>query len=231
MKHCDKLCCTQLEHLSVADGDVVILDDVNLHLHCGEITTIIGPNGAGKSTLFKTLIGEQRYRGDISFRSEKGTTTPIIGYVPQRLSFDADSPATVFDLFRSCTKGKKEDIQAMLNQVGAGELLRRRLACLSGGELQRVLVGLALEPRPNLLLLDEPVSGVDHGGIELFWQLVADLRAKYDMTILLISHHLEQVRQYSDRVVLLDTKVLSSGTPEQVFSSDAFHTLFGRVAG
>ena len=204
---CNQLCCTKINNLTViaADDDSVILNNINLHLHCGELTSVIGPNGAGKSTLLKAIIGEVKYKGAVEFVSEVAhqKVEPIIGYVPQSLAFDADSPATVNDLFKAAVKDKKA-IGDALKTVNAAELTNRKLAHLSGGELQRVLLALALVPLPNLLLLDEPVSGVDKSGIELFWTILSDIRKSYDIAIIIVSHNMTQVKKYSDRVVKLD---------------------------
>lgn len=226
MKCCENLCCTEIENLTVKTHDLTILENINLHLHCGELTAVIGPNGAGKSTLLKSIIGEVKHSGTVKFRSENGVTTPVIGYVPQNISFDYDSPATVTDLFYSCV-GKKIDVKKALEVTNASDLCERKLARLSGGELQRVLLGLALNPVPNLLLLDEPISGVDHAGIELFWAILTSIRKKYDMTVIIISHNLSQVKAYADRTVLLNKKILASGTPKEVFQSDEFESIFG----
>ena len=118
-----------------------------------------------------------------------------------------------------------------LARVKAEHLIDRRLGALSGGELQRVLLALALDPMPDLLLLDEPVSGVDRNGRELFYEIVADLRAKEDMAILLVSHDLGLVAKHADQVVLMDKGVLMSGTPENVFRDARTRQVFGMTAG
>lgn len=222
MKKCNSLCCTQIKNLSV-DG---ILEDINIHIHCGEITAIIGCNGAGKTTLLKSIIGEVKHKGGISFVGENGNTTPIIGYVPQKLTFDGDCPATVEDLFASCGATKSEQIMETLKAVGAETFYDRKLSKLSGGELQRALLALALIPVPNLLLLDEPVSGVDKAGIVQFWNILSQIRQKYDITIIIVSHSLNQVKANADRVILLDKKIIAHGTPEEVFSTKEFSDKF-----
>ncbi len=236
-KQCGRLCCTKIENLTITDGDTSILENINLHLHCGELTAIIGPNGAGKSTLLKSIIGERKYSGSLEFVGETGNKRPVIGYVPQHLSFDGDSPISVSDLFISCLKSapvcfvhsrdKRKEIIASLKKVNAENIIDRKLSQLSGGELQRVFLGLALMPVPNLLLLDEPVSGVDKNGIELFWKILSDLRKNYDLTIIIISHNFSQVLNYADRVVLIDKKIIANGTPKQVFGGKGFKELFG----
>lgn len=234
------VCCIKICDFTVKTTDKVILDHVNLHIHCGELTTIVGPNGAGKSTLLKAILGEARHTGEIVFTNaqDRSVSRPLIGYVPQQLSFDKDMPLTVRDLFQAClsrrpvwfgrSRRAEELTMRALMRFEAEKLIDSKLGVLSGGELQRVMLALALEPMPNLLLLDEPVSGVDQMGLDLFYQMVADLRDTYDMSIILVSHDLELAARYSDRIVLLDQTVLLSGSPQDVFSDEIAIRTFGR---
>ena len=236
---CCGLCCTKIENFGVTRGQMVILENVNIHIHCGELTAIIGPNGAGKSTLLKALLGEVPHTGELKYLDSKGSKSnkPLIGYVPQQLSFDRSSPTSVLDLFIASRSRmpawifkpasvKKKALEG-LSKVKAEHLTDRRLGALSGGELQRVMLALALDPVPNLLLLDEPVSGIDQGGLELFYNTVSELRQKFDLSIILISHDLDLVAKYADRIVLLDKTVINSGTPKQVFSDERTMKSFG----
>lgn len=238
--HCKSLCCTQIIDLSVTRGQYEILRGVSLHIHCGELTAIIGPNGAGKSTLLKAIVGEMPYSGELKYLDEKETmaSRPVIGYVPQSLNFDSSSPISVYDLFASFltnrpvwlfhSKELRKEIAESLSSVNAEHLIDRKLGALSGGELQRVLLALALNPVPDLLLLDEPVSGIDHSGLQLFYKMVSDLRRKYDLSILLVSHDLSMVAKYADRVIFINNKTVElSGTPEEVFSNRGVIELFG----
>lgn len=234
------VCCIRIRDFTVKTTDKVILDKVNLHIHCGELTTIVGPNGAGKSTLLKAILGEVKHSGAIFFTNAKNQSVarPLIGYVPQQLAFDKDMPLTVRDLFQACLsrrpvwlgRSKRAEMLALraLARFEAEKLIDSKLGVLSGGELQRVMLALALEPMPNLLLLDEPVSGVDQMGLDLFYQMVADLRDTYDMSIILVSHDLELAARYSDRIVLLDQTVLLSGSSKDVFSDPTAIRIFGR---
>jgi len=236
---CCGLCCTKIENFGVTKGPMRILENVNIHIHCGELTAIIGPNGAGKSTLLKALLGEVAHTGELKYLDSKGTRSnkPLIGYVPQQLSFDPGTPTSVLDLFIACRskmpawifKPGNVKMRAVegLAKVKAEHLINRRLGALSGGELQRVLLALALDPVPNLLLLDEPVSGIDQGGLELFYNTVSELRQNYDLSIILVSHDLELVAKYADRVIMLNLTVISSGTPKQVFSDEHAMRSFG----
>lgn len=236
---CCGLCCTKVENFGVTIGNNKILENVNLHIHCGELTAIIGPNGAGKSTLLKAILGETKHTGHLKFMDAKGvhSSNPLIGYVPQHLSFDLSTPTSVLDIFMACktripawlTVPKKIENQVYdsLARVKAEHLIKRRLGALSGGELQRVLLALALDPIPDLLLLDEPVSGIDPNGLELFYNTVSEVREKYDLSIILISHDLDMVSKYADRVILLNGTVICNDTPQVVFNHEQTIKLFG----
>jgi len=235
--HTNKLCETKVENFCVQVGELTIFQDVNFTLRCGELTALIGPNGAGKSTLLKSILGEVSHTGKLNYFDAKGEhLRPIIGYVPQTLKFDTTSPTSVLDLFMACLTWRpvwlfpkkfiRSRVEKILSRVKAEHLIDRRLGALSGGELQRVLLALALEPLPDLLLLDEPVSGVDVAGMEIFYQLAARLCAEEDMAILLISHDLEQVKKYADQVILLDKRILKIGSTSEVFQSAEMKKIF-----
>ncbi len=233
-------CCTHIDKISVTLDRNSIIDDVSLHLHCGELTTIVGPNGAGKSTLLRALLGEVSHTGVIHFHpvfSPGREDAPAIGYVPQSLDFDHFSPFSVSDLFATSLSrfpvpfGSREGVRksalTALENVEAGDLLDRKLGQLSGGELQRVLLALSLTPLPNLLLLDEPVSGIDLPGRELFYRTVSELRHKFDLSILMVSHDLAGIAPVSDRIVFLDRRVVCIGTPSEVLANRDFRHAFG----
>ncbi len=240
---CRGLCCTKIEDFSVRIGRTDIFSHVNMHIHCGQLTAIIGPNGAGKSTLLRAILGEVRHTGTLHYVDAKGKHTghPVIGYVPQYLRFDVSSPTSVMDIFMACLSKRpvwlcsssslRPRVHKSLARVKAEHLIDRRLGALSGGELQRVLLALALDPVPDLLLLDEPVSGVDQNGLELFYDIVSELREKEDMAIILISHDLNLVARHADKVVLLNKEVVTSGTPQEVFADERTKRIFGMLAG
>ena len=233
--------CTKINNISVKFGNDVILKNVSIHIHCGELTVIIGRNGAGKSTLLKAILGEVEHKGNIIFTDEKDNLTKKIkiGYVPQKLNIEKHMPTTVFDMFASCIsyipvfmkKDKKiyKEIKEHLKIFGVDRLIDKSTGDLSGGELQRVLIAMATKPIPNLLILDEPVSGIDKNGIRDFYQILNRLKAEYDMSIILVSHDLELANQYADRVILLDKEVIKEGTPQEVFESLEFKNRFGEL--
>ncbi len=236
---CAGLCCTRVENFCVNLGGNKILENVNIHIHCGELTAIIGPNGGGKSTLLKAMLGDIKHSGQLKFLDAKGkhSGNPVIGYVPQNLYFESGTPTSVLDLFMASnfntpawlftTKSIKKKISESLSVVKAEHLIDRRIGDLSGGELQRVLLALALDPVPDLLLLDEPVSGIDQNGLELFYKTVSELRDNYDLSIIIVSHDLDFVDKYADRVILINGSVLCNGSPKDVFNDKETLKTFG----
>ena len=233
--------CTKINNIGVKFGKDVILKNVNIHVHCGELTVIIGRNGAGKSTLLKAILGEVEHTGNITFVDQKDNLAKRIkiGYVPQKLNIEKHMPTTVYDMFASCIchipvflrKDTKiyEEIKEHLKTFGADTLIDKSIGDLSGGELQRVLIAIATKPTPNLLVLDEPVSGIDRNGIRDFYQIINKLKTEYDMSIILVSHDLELAKKYADKVILLDREVIKEGTTEEVFNSLEFKDRFGTV--
>jgi len=233
-------CCTRIERLDVTLNRQPILTDITLHLHCGELTTLVGPNGAGKSMLLKAILGEVPHGGTIHFLPVAGhgrEDAPVIGYLPQQLEFDRNSPVNVHDLFATAasrwpvalrySRRTRRAALESLRYVEAEHLVDRRLGQLSGGELQRVLLALSLTPVPNLLLLDEPVSGIDVAGRELFYRTVSDLRRRLDLSILMVSHDLAGVTTVSDRIVFLNLRIVCLGRPADVIAHPELRRTFG----
>ena len=230
--------CIRINHLGVTIGEQQILSDVNLHIHCGTLTVLIGRNGAGKSTLIRAILNDIPHTGSIEFKDrENGHIQKLkIGYVPQNLNIEKSTPVSVYDMIASYQsnrpvflyKSKKlyQEIKESLKMFEAEHLIDKQVCNLSGGELQRVLLSMAVMDEPNLLLLDEPVSGIDQNGMELFYRNIEYLKENFDLAVLLISHDLDYVRKYADHVVLIDGKVMTQGTPKEVYDSDAFKQVF-----
>lgn len=230
--------CIKIKNMGVSIGEQQILKDVNLHIHCGTLTAIVGKNGAGKSTLIRAILGDVEHTGEIEFKDcENGRLQKLrIGYVPQNLNVEKSTPVSVYDMIASyqsdCPvflyKNRKlyREIKESLKMFEADYLIDKQVCNLSGGELQRVLLSMAVMDEPNLLLLDEPVSGIDRNGMELFYKNIVYLKENFDLAVILISHDLDYVRKYADKVVLLDGEVLSQGTPKEVYASEAFRNVF-----
>ena len=171
---CEGLCCLELKNVGVTMGTDELLREVSFHLHCGEIAALIGPNGAGKSTLFNAILGQLPHSGSIGFqRSDGAKSRPVIGYVPQSPTFDRGDPVSVLDFFAAAVgdwpvflpipRKLRERVGACLARTHAEGLMDKRVGALSGGELQRVLMALALEPLPHILILDKGSSRIKIG--------------------------------------------------------------------
>ncbi|WP_242974073.1 metal ABC transporter ATP-binding protein [Anaerocolumna aminovalerica] len=233
--------CIKTKDITVKIGDNTIIEDINLHIHCGRLTAIIGRNGAGKSTLMKAILGEVKHEGTITFEDIKNNQMADlkVGYVPQHLNIAKNTPTSVYDLFASYIsdspvflfKKKKiyEQIEKQLSVFRAQDLIDKQVCDLSGGELQRVLLSIAITPVPNLLLLDEPISGIDRNGMELFYENIGNLKKNFDLAIIMISHDFDFVQKYADHVILLDRTIRMEGTPEEVLSSEEFKNTFGEL--
>lgn len=239
---CGDSCCLKVQNLSVTIGNDRILKNINLHVHCGELVALIGPNGAGKSTFLKAILGQRDYEGIIAFsvpgqRSRK----PKIGYVPQSPSFDPGDPVSVADLFVCCmsrrpaflghSRAMRQKILECLDRVHGTDLIDKRVGTLSGGELQRVLLALALEPIPNILILDEPLSGVDVEGQTGLMDMLDEIRETYDLSILMTTHDFSILPKYADQVVLINRGIAAAGTPQEVLDSEEFLSVFHRKGG
>lgn len=232
-------CSVKISDLSVKKDEDIILKDVSLNVNHGEILALVGKNGSGKTTLLKAIMGRIKYSGNIDFFNSKGEKIqrPRIGYVPQTLIFDKSIPLTVKDLFcantsnlpvwMSHTKSRVNRALNILKKVGADGYINKTIGNLSGGELQRILLALALDPMPDILLLDEPVSAVDRTGISLFYDLVSSMRSEYHMPIILVSHDLGHVKKYATSLALIDHTVKAIGDAREMMKHPLISETFG----
>ncbi|AYN92645.1 MULTISPECIES: zinc ABC transporter ATP-binding protein ZnuC [Pseudomonas] len=216
----------QLSDVGVRFSGQNILDQVNLTLTRGEIVTLIGPNGAGKTTLVRTVLGLLKPDTGSVWRQPRLT----IGYMPQKLHVDATLPLSVLRFLRLVPGVDRTSAASALAEVGADHLLDSPLQTISGGELQRVLLARALLRKPELLVLDEPVQGVDVSGQAELYRLITQLRNRYGCGVLMVSHDLHLVMSTTDQVVCLNHHICCSGHPEQVSGDPAFVELFGQDA-
>ena len=220
-------------------GENKVLDGIDCVAPGGGSTAVVGPNGAGKTTLLKALLGLLPYKGRIDFT---GTTSPRFGYVPQKLDFDAGMPLTVLEFI--CLNwrrlplwfgvGRKNRRRALdlLEQVGMCGLWSRRLGDLSGGELRRVLLAMALGRDPELLVLDEPTAGVDYKGEMAFYQLLDRLRHRNGFTQIMVCHNLEAVRRHASWVICLNRRVIAQGSPDATLTAPVLgQTFLGQDSG
>lgn len=203
-----------------------ILDAVSLEVRRGEIVTIVGPNGAGKSTLVRVLLGLVAPSGGTIERAD-GVR---VGYVPQRFAVPENLPLTVRRLLGLTARVKRDVLQAVLEETGIARHLDTPVAALSGGEMQRALIAKALLREPDLLVLDEPVQGVDFIGETRLYQLIGKIRRERGCGILMVSHDLHMVMAESDRVICLNSHICCQGQPERVKADPEFARMFGPEA-
>ena len=217
----------EISNLTVKYPEVVALDDVSFVIKQGDFLGIIGPNGAGKSTLFDSMLGlNTTYTGTIKFFDEdikkSKTYHQEIGYVPQKPEFESNFPATVSDVVRMGLRKKSDDkkVDEILQQLMLHELRDRRIGALSGGQLQRVFIAKALVNDPKILILDEPITGVDQQSIDLFFSILKELNSKQGITIIWSSHDLDAVNKLANHVACLNRTLFFHGESEKFFSDD-----------
>jgi len=217
----------EIEHLTVQYPDVKALDDVSFTVNKGDFLGIIGPNGAGKSTLFASMLGlHTKYKGKIKFfgqdiRKSKDYLKEI-GYVPQKPIFEKNFPATVTDVVRMGLRQESDanKIDEILQQLWIHELSKRRIGELSAGQQQRVFIAKALVTNPKLLILDEPVTGIDQQSIELFYSILRELNSKQKITIIWSSHDLDAVNRLVNHVACLNRTLFFHGESDKFFGND-----------
>ena len=223
------------EDVGIVRDGVAILESISASIPRGSATAIIGPNGAGKTTLLLALLGQIDYSGQIRIQSTDGP--PRIGYVPQRMDFDRGMPLTVMEmmvmglqrrpLWLGSSKRLKQQAKEMLESVKAEQLAGRRLGALSGGELQRVLLALAIQQDPEILILDEPVAGVDIGGENLLCELLEQLRSRRGFTQIMVTHDLSLVAAHATDVICLNRRVHGAGPVATTLTDEVLAATFG----
>ncbi|MWV10930.1 zinc ABC transporter ATP-binding protein ZnuC [Pseudomonas sp. R-28-1W-6] len=216
----------QLDGVGVGFAGQAVLQDVQLTVRAGEIVTLIGPNGAGKTTLVRAVLG--LLKPDSGRVQRKARLR--IGYMPQKLHVDPTLPLSVLRFLRLVPGVDRAAAQAALAEVGAEQVIDSPLQGISGGELQRVLLARALLREPELLVLDEPVQGVDVAGQAELYRLITRLRDRHGCGVLMVSHDLHLVMSTTDQVVCLNRHVCCSGHPEQVSNDPVFVEMFGQDA-
>jgi zinc transport system ATP-binding protein len=215
----------KLNNVGIQQNDKWLVKGVSLEVEKGKIVTLIGPNGSGKSTTAKIALGIYK---NIEGNVEKLTNN--IGYVPQKISIDWTLPLRVKDLMVLTDNIKDELIDEALTLTGVIHLKEKNLGNLSGGEFQRVLLARAISKKPELLVLDEPVQGVDFTGEIALYELIKKISEKLNCGILLISHDLHTVMSATDHVVCLNGHVCCSGSPKDVARNNEYKALFGEQA-
>ena len=218
----EKKILLKLENAGFSKNNKWLVKGVSLEVKQGEIVTLIGPNGSGKSTTAKIALGIYK---EIEGKVNKFTNK--IGYVPQKISIDWTLPIRVIDFMSLTEDPTDEQINIALNLTGVEHLKNKSLGNLSGGEFQRVLIARAIAKQPEVLVLDEPVQGVDFKGEIALYELIKKISEELNCGILLISHDLHVVMSATDFVVCLNGHVCCSGTPQVVAKNDEYKELFG----
>ena len=213
----------ELSHAGRRENGQWLVRDVSLSIQRGEIVTLIGPNGSGKSTTVKLALGIHRATSG-SVKRARGLK---VGYVPQSLAIDPSLPMTVWRLIRTSGEKNEDAIKEALAAAGIAHLGHADVHSLSGGEFQRALIARAIARAPDLLVLDEPVQGVDFSGEIALYELIASLRDRIGCAILLVSHDLHVVMAKTDRVLCLNGHVCCEGEPQSVSVSPEYRALFG----
>ena len=221
----EKNILVKLNNVGIQQNDRWLVKGVSLEVEKGKIVTLIGPNGSGKSTTAKIALGIYK---NIEGKVEKFTNN--VGYVPQKISIDWTLPLRVKDFMVLTDNIKDELIDEALSLTGVIHLKEKNLGNLSGGEFQRVLLARAISKKPELLVLDEPVQGVDFTGEIALYELIKKISEKLNCGILLISHDLHTVMSATDHAVCLNGHVCCSGSPKDVARNNEYKALFGEQA-
>jgi len=215
----------EIRDVSITRAGACVVSGVTLDVAPGTVHLLVGPNGAGKSSLFGAVLGLVEFSGSIRLRWRRSGR---IGYVPQSFAVDRTLPLTVGEFLALSRQHRpvclgigrvmRAQLQQVLERVGLRDFLKRPLGALSGGELQKVLLANAIDPAPELLLLDEPASGLDETAVQQFEDVVVALRQRHGTSVLMVSHDLAQVRRIADRVTLIDKTVRRTGAPDRVLT-------------
>jgi zinc transport system ATP-binding protein len=211
----------KVKNLNVELEGEKILEGISFEVKEGEVLAILGPNGAGKTVLLKTLLSLFPYQGEIEWK--EGVE---IGYVPQRLPFIKDMPLSVREFF-DLGKIPVNETQRILKSIGLDErILQKKIGDLSSGQFQRILIGWALSSNPQVLLFDEPLTGIDIEGQETVYSLLEKLKRDKNLTILFVTHELSIVYSLADRIICLNKRLLCSGVPREALTPERIADLY-----
>ncbi len=217
-----------VKNLTVAYDRRIVLNDISFEVPKGSLTAVIGPNGSGKSTLIKALLDLIPYQGRIKiFNQKPSLALNRIGYVPQYFDFDRTMPITVREFLSFISPVQSQQATQICREVKIDNLSNKLIGELSGGQLQRVLIAQALYKNPDLLLMDEPSTGIDIEGAKTFYEVIEHLNKEHGVTILLISHEINVVYKIADQIICLNTDLICNGPPRYALTEKVIHQLYG----
>ena len=222
----------EVKNLIVELDNKVILNNINFEVEKGDVLAIIGPNGAGKTTLLKAILGLIPYKGEIKYKNDEVRKyLDEIFYVPQKFEFDKSIPITVEEFLSLTLKKIRKDIKEhVIKEIGIFNLLNKKLGNISGGELQRVLIAKSVLENPELILLDEPTTGIDIEGEKKFYELISHLNKNHKITIIFVSHEINIVYNFSNKVLCLNKDLLCFGQTEKMLTEKTIKALYGEEA-
>jgi zinc transport system ATP-binding protein len=218
----------EVKNLGVKFNSHIIIDDVSFEIAKGDVVSIIGPNGSGKTTLVRAMLGLVEHSGHIFLEGKNlREQTHRVGYVPQRFDFDRTFPISVKEFLRlSVVHPDPAWYEEVCREFSIAGLMKNKLGTLSGGQMQRVLIASALLKKPELLILDEPTSGVDLEGTASFYELVRHENEVHNITIFLISHEVNMVFHTSTKVICLNKALLGCGEPHTIITKELLEKLY-----
>lgn len=217
----------ELKNVKITIGGQTVVENISFTVEKGEVVSIIGPNGAGKTVLIRAILGLQSFFGSILIDGKPiSNRLGIVGYVPQYFNFDKSFPITVSEFLSFGRPADKTEEQKICSELRLENLLNKKIGALSGGQMQKVLIAQALLKDPQLLILDEPTSGVDAEGTKNFYELIGHFNEKHSMAILLISHEVNMVYKLAQKVVCLNRNLVCWGEPHDVLSKETMAKLY-----
>lgn len=216
-----------VKNLNVAIEGKELVKGVSFDVMPKEIVALIGPNGAGKTTTLKAILDLIPYDGDVSVCGNKNhSRVKHIGYVPQRFVFDKNFPLLVREFIKITTAANDGEIEGILSVIDISRLLDKKIGDLSGGELQKVMLAKAVVLHPCLILLDEATTGIDPKGVGEFAELINKIRDEYATSIVFVSHEIDLVFRFADKVVAINKEVISIGSPEELLNAEKMEDIY-----
>lgn len=218
------------QNVTVSYQGNIVLNNLTFQIEEGDVVALIGPNGSGKTTLVRTILGLVKFSGTILLNGKSiQSFLNYIGYVPQQFDFDHTIPITVEEFLSiSYQRVSSVRINQVLQEVDMLIHKDQQIGTLSGGQLQRILIARALIRDPKILLLDEPISGVDMAGTKTFYEIVSHLNEVHNTTVVLVSHEVNMVYQFASKIICLNRDLICYGKPKETITKEVLERLYGK---